>query len=65
MRIVALAGIATLLLGGCAPTPLTRADVDGAGACDPDVIGQVERQARRTFTQVYWHNCPKPKQRAI
>jgi hypothetical protein len=33
--------------------------------CNPDVLDQVERTARRTFAQVYWYNCPKATLRVI
>ena len=65
MRTLALVGIAALLLAGCAPAPLTRADYDGLVLCNPDAMDQVERQARRTFAQVYWYSCPKATLRVI
>jgi len=65
MRLLVLAGIASLLLAGCAPAPLTRADYDGLRVCNPDVMDQVERQARRSFAEVYWYNCPKVTLRVI
>jgi hypothetical protein len=64
-NVLFLAGIAGLLLAGCTPAPLTRADYDGLVVCHPDVLDQVERAARRTFAQVYWHNCPKATLRVI
>jgi hypothetical protein len=65
MRILVLAGIAGLLLGGCASPPLTKADVDGLIVCNTDLMDQVERQARRSLAQVYWHNCPRATLRVI
>jgi len=64
-KILFLAGIAGLLLAGCTPAPLTKADCDGLVVCNPDVLDQVERTARRTFAQVYWYNCPKATLRVI
>jgi len=58
MRNLTLAA-AVLLLGACAPGPLTRADYDGLTVCNPDVMDRVERQARRSLARVYWHSCPK------
>jgi hypothetical protein len=58
-KLLAVAGAACLLaLTGCAPAPLTKADVDGRIVCNSDQMDQVERQARRTATQVLWVNCP-------
>lgn len=64
-KVLFLAGIAGLLLAGCTPAPLTRAEYDGLVVCHPDVLDQVERAARRTFAQVYWYNCPKATLRVI
>ena len=59
MRSLALAGIAgMLLLGGCAPYQYTKADLDGRVVCNPDALDQVERAAKRSFTQVIWVRCP-------
>lgn len=59
MRSLALAGIAgMLLLGGCAPYQYTKADLDGLVVCNPDVLDQVERAAKRSFAQVIWVRCP-------
>lgn len=65
MRSLALAAAALLLLGACAPGPLTRADYDGLVVCHPDLLDQVERQARRSFAKVYWYNCPKATLRVL
>jgi hypothetical protein len=64
-KVLFLAGIAGLLLAGCTPAPLTKAEYDGLVVCHPDVLDQVERAARRTFAQVYWYNCPKATLRVI
>lgn len=65
MKIVAFAFALAVLLAGCMPGPLTRADYDGLVICHPDVLDQVERQARRSFAQVYWYNCPKATLRVL
>jgi hypothetical protein len=53
------AGLAALALAGCAPAPLTKADVDGRLVCNTPYMDQVERQARtRVRGEVYWVNCP-------
>jgi hypothetical protein len=65
MKIVALAFVLALLLAGCTPAPLNRANYDGLVVCHPDVLDQVERQARRSFAQVYWYNCPKATLRVL
>jgi len=64
-NVLFLAGITSLLLAGCTPAPLNKADYDGLVVCNPDVLDQVERAARRTFGQVYWYNCPKATLRVI
>jgi hypothetical protein len=64
-KVLFLAGIAGLVLAGCTPAPLTKAEYDGLVVCHPDVLDQVERAARRTFAQVYWYNCPKATLRVI
>ena len=50
--------VAAMGLAGCAPQPLTRADVDGKIVCNADRMDQVEREARRNNVQVHWVNCP-------
>jgi hypothetical protein len=58
-KLLAVAGLAsTLLFAGCAPAPMTKADVDGRIVCNDVQMDQVERQAKRTATQVIWVNCP-------
>jgi hypothetical protein len=64
-KVLFLAGIAGLLLAGCTPAPLTKADDDGLVVCNPDVLDQVERAARLRFAQVYWYSCPKATLRLI
>jgi hypothetical protein len=56
---------ATLMaVAGCASTPLQKADVDGRIVCNSDKMAQVERDARRHFTEVHWLNCPQAVLRA-
>ena len=64
LLLLALAG-ATLLAAGCAPAPLTRADVDGQVVCDVDRMDQVQRAARHEFKSVHWVNCPQAVLRAM
>jgi hypothetical protein len=52
------------LLCGCAPAPLTKADVDGRIVCNVDQMDQVERAAVRNGRQVLWVNCPRAVLRA-
>ena len=60
IKLFALAGVAGVLtIAGCAPVPLTKADVDGRIVCNEERMDQVERQARRNNTHVQWVNCPK------
>jgi len=49
---------------GCAPTPLTKADVDGRIVCNVDQMDQVERAGVRNNRQVLWINCPRAVLRA-
>jgi outer membrane murein-binding lipoprotein Lpp len=59
-KLFVLAGIAGVLtVAGCAPVPLTKADVDGRSVCNEDQMDQVERHARRINAKVYWVNCPQ------
>ena len=61
-----VAGVAGLaVLAGCAPAPLTKADVDGRIVCNSDYMDQVERAARREAKQVVWVNCPHAVLRAV
>ena len=62
VTVLGIAGLA--LLAGCAPAPLTRADVDGRIVCNSDQMDQVERQARREMKQIMWVNCPQAVLRA-
>lgn len=59
--IVVAAGWTT---AGCAPQPLTKADVDGKIVCNVDRMDQVERAARRANAEVHWVNCPQATLRA-
>jgi hypothetical protein len=52
------------MMAGCAPQPLTRADVDGKIVCNADRMDQVERKARREHLDVHWVNCPHATLRA-
>ncbi len=66
MKSLVIAGIAgVLLLSGCAPVQYTKADIDGLIVCNSDVMDQVERNARRNFTQVVWVRCPTATLRVI
>ena len=60
MKTLVLLGCAltVLVLAGCAPAPLTRADVDGKVTCNVDYMDQVERRARQHFAETHWVNCP-------
>lgn len=58
MKRLALAGIAGVLLCGCAPYQYTKADLDGLVVCNPDSMDQVKRAAKRSFAQVIWVRCP-------
>ena len=59
-KLFVLAGIAGVLtVAGCAPVPLTKADVDGRVICNADQMDQVERQARFNNARVIWVNCPQ------
>ncbi len=59
-KLFVLAGIAGVLtVAGCAPVPLTKADVDGRIVCNEDRMDQVERQAWRINARVHWVNCPQ------
>jgi hypothetical protein len=62
LTIAGLTGLA--LLAGCAPAPLTRADVDGRIVCNTDQMDQVERAAKRSNRQLVWVNCPQAVLRA-
>lgn len=65
MKTLVAAGIAGLLLSGCAPVQYTKADIDGRIVCNADVMDRVEQHARRNFTQVIWVNCPQATLRVI
>jgi hypothetical protein len=57
--------LAACLLAACAPAPYTKADLDGRVVCNAESMDQVERQARRNFTSVYWYNCPRAVLRVV
>jgi len=57
--------IATIALAGCAPEPMTKADVDGRIVCNADQMDQVERSARRENKEVHWLHCPQAVLRAM
>jgi hypothetical protein len=67
MRSLLLLSIAavTIVASGCAPAPLTKADVDGRVVCNVDRMDQVERAARRAFKEVHWVHCPQAVLRAM
>jgi hypothetical protein len=48
-----------IAVAGCAPAPLTKAEVDGRIVCNVDRMDQVERAARRENKEVHWVNCPQ------
>jgi hypothetical protein len=48
-----------IAVAGCAPAPLTKAEVDGRIVCNVDRMDQVERAARRDNKEVHWVNCPQ------
>lgn len=54
-----------VLLSGCAPAPLNKADVDGRVVCNVDYMDQVERVARRENKYVQWVNCPRATLRVV
>jgi hypothetical protein len=56
---------AFIVLSGCAPAPLTKADIDGRVVCNFDRMDQVERQARREFKDVIWVRCPQATLRVV
>jgi hypothetical protein len=57
--------VATIVLAGCAPAPMTKADVDGRIVCNTDRMDQVERSARRENKEVHWLHCPQAVLRAM
>lgn len=67
MRTFSLSAIvvAALVAAGCAPQPLTKADVDGRIVCNVDQMDQVERAARRENKEVHWLRCPQAILRAM
>ena len=67
MKTLVLLGCAltVLVLAGCAPAPLTRADVDGKLICNADYMDQVERNARHRAAELHWVNCPTVKMTVV
>ena len=65
MKRLVLAVLAASLVAACAPVQYTKADIDGLIVCNPDLMDQVERQARRAFTTVYWVNCQRATLRVV
>lgn len=57
--------LAAAWLAGCAPQPLTKADVDGKVVCNADRMAEVETKARRDHFDVHWVNCPRATLRAV
>ena len=51
--------LAGTVAAGCAPAPLTKADVDGRIVCNVDQMDKVERAARRENKEVHWLQCPQ------
>lgn len=56
--VLSVCALSVLGLAGCAPAPLTRADVDGKLVCNTDYMDQVDRAARTRMKEVRWVNCP-------
>jgi hypothetical protein len=56
--VVVAAAAGALWLASCAPTPLTKADVEGTQVCHREKMDQIERDAARAGRQVQWVNCP-------
>ena len=67
MRIFPLTAVAvaSIVIAGCAPAPLTKADVDGRVVCNVDQMDQVDRSARRENKEVHWVHCPQAVLRAM
>ena len=66
MTKVILAGLAGMLLAGCAPTMYSKAELDGRIVCDADAMERIEQKARRAaFGQVIWVNCPTGRLRVV
>jgi hypothetical protein len=67
MKAIVTLGLVVLATGlaGCAPAPLTKADVDGRVICNADQMDQVERAARRDRKELHWVNCPQVTLRAV
>ncbi|MEP7062430.1 MAG: hypothetical protein ABI881_08525 [Betaproteobacteria bacterium] len=59
--VLSVCALSVLGLSGCAPAPLTRADVDGKLVCNTDYMDQVERNARNRMAEIHWVNCPMVK----
>ena len=57
--------VATVALSGCAPEPMTKADVDGRIVCNTDQMAEVERSARRENKEIHWLHCPQAVLRAM
>jgi len=52
-----LLAVIALVTAACAPVATTRSEV--TAACDTARMDRVERDARRTFKEVYWMRCPQ------
>jgi len=56
--------LGTVFLSACATTPRNADDASSnRSAVDQRYVAAVNRQARRTGTQVYWVNPPREKDR--
>jgi len=66
MKTLLLLGVIASAFGlaGCAPQPLTRADVDGRIVCNVDRMDALEREARVHNAELRWVNCPTATLRA-
>ena len=67
MKKVLLCSIAgcLVLMSGCAPAPLTKADVDGKVVCNADQMDRIERAARRENKEIHWVHCPLATLRVV
>jgi hypothetical protein len=62
-KLFAFAGAGgVLLLSGCTPAPLTRADVEGRIVCNGEQMAEVEREALRRNAKLQWVRCPEKVQ---
>ena len=65
MTKLVLAGLAGLLLAGCAPVVYTKADLDGRIVCNAEAMEIAEQKMRRSIGHVVWVNCPQGRLRVV